>query len=125
MKTSSPAILLVDDAVDERQIYAEFLQSSGCLTLQAGNALDGYRLAAELKPDVAVIDLVLPGMSGVELVRKLKTGDSVQKELPVIALTGRVRSSDEQAAKAAGCDRFLSKPCLPDDLLTEVRAVLP
>lgn len=123
MKTSNPAILLVDDAVDERQMYAEYFQSSGLRTLQAGNALDGYRLAAELRPDVAVVELLLPGMSGLDLIRKLKSDDQTSR-LPIIALTGRTLPSEQQVAIAAGCDRLFVKPCLPDDLLAEVRALL-
>lgn len=123
MSTSTPAILLVDDSGDERQMYAEFFQASGFRTLQAGNALDAYRLAVELSPDAAIVDLVLPGMSGLELVRKLKSEEHTSR-VPVIALTGRTLASDQQVAIAAGCDRFLVKPCLPDDLLVEVRALL-
>ena len=123
MRPASPSILLVDDAVDERQMYADFFQALGFRTLQAGNALDACRLAVELEPDAAVVDLVLPGMSGLELVHKLKSEDA-SSHIPVIALTGRTLSSDRRVAFAAGCDRFLEKPCLPDDLLTEIRALL-
>src|ERR1051325_5895091 len=112
-RTPSPSILLVDDAVDERQMYADFFQTIGFRTLQAATALDAYRLAVELVPDAAVIDLILPGMNGLELVR-----------MPVIALTGHSHPFDRQVALAAGCDRFLVKPCSPNDLLAEVRGLL-
>jgi two-component system, cell cycle response regulator DivK len=62
-------------------------------------------------------------MSGFELVRKLKSNEETVRVL-VIALTGRTLPSDQQVAMAAGCDRFLVKPCLPDDLLAEVRGLL-
>jgi DNA-binding response OmpR family regulator len=122
-RTPSPSILLVDDAVDERQMYADFFQTIGFRTLQAATALDAYRLAVELVPDAAVIDLILPGMNGLELVRKLK-GNEETVRVPVIALTGHSHPFDRQVALAAGCDRFLVKPCSPNDLLAEVRGLL-
>jgi DNA-binding response OmpR family regulator len=76
-ETSEPAILFVDDAVDGRQMYAEFFQTLGFRMLQAGTALDGYRLAVGLRPAAAVVDLYS------ELVRKLKSTDTTAR-LPVV-----------------------------------------
>ena len=123
MTTRNPTVLLVDDAIDERHMYAEFFRASGFRTLQADNAMDAHRLAVELRPDAAVIDLVLPRMNGLELVRRLRSDEGTSR-LPIIALTGRVVPLGPEVAIAAGCDRFLAKPCSPSELLLEVNRLL-
>jgi DNA-binding response OmpR family regulator len=103
MSTSTPAILLVDDSGDERQMYAEFFQASGFRTLQAGNALYEYRLAVELSPDAAIVDLVLPGMSGLELVRKLKSEEHTSR-VPVISQGGLSRLTNSWSSPQGAID---------------------
>jgi CheY-like chemotaxis protein len=110
------AVLLVDDATDERQMYAELFRASGFRTLQADNAMDAQRLAIELRPDAAVIDLVLPGMNGLELVRKLRSDEGTSR-LPIIALTGRVVPLGQEVAS-----RWL-RPISRETLLTERTAI--
>ena len=78
----------------------------------------------DIHPDVIVADIMLPGISGLELARRLRD-DARTKDTAIIVLTGRTFGGDEeQATAAAGCDRFLLKPCLPDDLAFEIRHVL-
>jgi DNA-binding response OmpR family regulator len=113
-------VLLVDNAVDEREMYAEFLRHFGFHTFEAGNAADAYRLAIELAPNIVVTDVVLPGTDdGVALARLLKH-DKRTSGVPVIILSGRMVRRDEDVP----CDRFLVKPCLPEDLLQEIRQLL-
>lgn len=123
-------ILLVNDTRDEREMYAEWLQHSGYCTLQAGTAADGLRMAVELEPDVVVTDIMLPGeMDGLALTESLKS-DTTTVGMPVIVLTGCAFDSDRVNANRAGCDLFLTKPCLPeqlgqtiDELLRERRTI--
>jgi two-component system, cell cycle response regulator DivK len=113
-------VLLVDDATDEREMYAEFLRLQGFCTLQAENAVDGFRLAAEVVPDIVVTDIRLLGHSdGLELTRQLKAATETAR-VPVVVLSGSVYPHDRQAAAEAGCDLFLAKPCLPDELVRVV-----
>jgi CheY-like chemotaxis protein len=117
-------ILLVDDSRDEREMYAEWLRANGYCTLLAERAADGFRLALELKPDVAVVDMALPGSEdGLLLTRRLKESEST-RGVPVIILTGHVFPANREQAYAAGCDLFLAKPCPPDDLARAIAGLM-
>lgn len=106
-------------------MYAEWFRQQGCCALQAANAADAYRLAVELTPDVVITDVKLLGTEdGLTLTRRLKE-DSHTKELAVVILSGYVFATDDEAARGAGCDMVLHKPCLPDALGEAVERVLP
>ncbi|MHB1843629.1 MAG: response regulator [Deltaproteobacteria bacterium] len=120
---SSPLILLVDDFVDNREMYAEYLAYSGFEVAEAADGREAIEKAFSLRPDIILMDLSLPGMDGWEATRILK-GDERTKEIPVIAVTGHVLSGHAEGAKGAGCDGFVAKPCLPDALVAEVRRLL-
>jgi two-component system cell cycle response regulator DivK len=122
--TNATRVLLVDDSVDEREMYAEFFRARGFCTLQAENADDGFRLAHELMPSVVITDLRLRGVSdGLGLTQRLKQ-DAGTRHAPVIVLSGQVYETDVEAAQRAGCDRFLPKPCLPSTLAAAVDELL-
>jgi CheY-like chemotaxis protein len=74
-------------------------------------------------PDIIVMDLSLPGLDGWEATRRLKS-DGRTKNTPVVALTGHAFTGSQKSAKDAGCDGYISKPCLPADLVAEIRRVL-
>ena len=105
-------------------MYAECFRGQGFCTLQAENAADAYRLASELNPDIVVTDLRLIGrIDGLELTRRLK-GATATASVPVIVLSASELQQDRAAATSAGCDLFLPKPCLPDELARAVASVL-
>ena len=113
-------VLLVTDFRDEREMYAQWLRGQGYCTLQAASASDAFRLAAELAPDVVVTDVRLAGPEdGLGLTRRLKDGEPATRPRVVI-LTGYAFPRDREDAVRAGCDLFLTKPCLPDALATAV-----
>ena len=117
-------VLLVSDSRDEREMYAEWFRRKGYCTLQAATASDGLRLALELAPDVVVTDIKLPGaMDGLDLTETLKQ-DKSREAPPVVVLTGCAFERDREQAHRAGCDRFLTKPCLPELLATSIEEVL-
>ena len=118
-----PLILVVDDYQDAREMYAEYLQFSGFRVAEARNGNEALTQAFELKPDLILMDLSLPGMDGWEATRVLKS-DERTRHIPVVALTGHALAGASEGAKKAGCDSFVTKPCLPDDLVVEVRRML-
>ena len=118
-----PLILVVDDYQDAREMYAEYLQFSGFRVAEAKNGNEAVEKAFALKPDLILMDLSLPGMDGWEATRRLKADDAT-KRIPVVALTGHALAGASEGAKKAGCDSFVTKPCLPDDLVVEVRRML-
>ena len=118
-----PLILVVDDYQDASEMYAEYLQFSGFRVAEAKNGNEAVEKAFALKPDLILMDLSLPGMDGWEATRRLKA-DEATKHIPVVALTGHALAGASEGAKKAGCDSFVTKPCLPDDLVVEVRRML-
>ncbi len=122
-KTRKPIVLLVDDYPDAREMYAEYLEFSGFDIVQAGNGVEAIERALDSHPDVILMDLSLPVMDGWEATRRLKADDRT-KEIPVLAVTGHALTGVSNDAKNAGCDGFITKPCLPEDLVAEIRKVL-
>jgi len=119
----APLILVVDDYQDAREMYAEYLQFSGFRVAEARNGNEAVAQAFSLRPDLILMDLSLPGMDGWEATRVLKADDRT-RHIPVVALTGHALAGASEGARKAGCDSFVTKPCLPDDLVVEVRRML-
>ena len=119
----TPLILVVDDYQDARELYDEYLQFSGFRVAEAKNGNEAVDQAFALKPDLILMDLSLPGMDGWEATRRLKADDTT-KHIPIVALTGHALAGASEGARKAGCDAFVTKPCLPDDLVREVRRML-
>ena len=118
-----PLVLVVDDYQDAREMYAEYLSFSGFRVAEAANGLEALEKAFELRPDVILMDLSLPGLDGWAATRQLKTDDRT-RDIPVVALTGHALAGASDGARQAGCDAFVTKPCLPDELVLEVKRVL-
>ena len=119
----APLVLLVDDFQDNREMYAEFLRFSGLRVEEASNGLEALDKSFALLPDLVVMDLSLPGIDGWEATRRLKA-DARTKNIPVLALTGHALAGYSEGAREAGCDAFVTKPCLPEELLAEIKRVL-
>jgi len=118
-----PLILVVDDYEDAREMYAEYLRFCGFRVAEARNGNEALEQAFALKPDLILMDLSLPGLDGWEATRMLKA-DERTRGIPVVALTGHALAGASEGARKAGCDAFVTKPCLPDDLVVEVRRML-
>src|SRR5688572_14496199 len=116
-------VLLVDDHEDSAAMYAIGLLAMGFEPVTAETAEEGFERACRLNPDVVVADVNLAGSSGLELTRRLRS-DTRTRDARIIVLTGHALGEAKDKAEAAGCDRFLMKPCLPDVLALEIRDVL-
>lgn len=122
-KSTRPRVLLVDDYPDAREMYSEYLQFSGFDVVEAANGIEALQSAIDRTPDIILMDLSLPVMDGWEATRRLKADDRTAS-IPVVALTGHALAGISEGAKRAGCDAFVTKPCLPEDLVREIRKVL-
>jgi two-component system, cell cycle response regulator DivK len=122
-KPDRPRVLLVDDYPDAREMYSEYLEFSGFDVIEAGNGMEALQRAVETCPDIILMDLSLPVMDGWEATRRLKA-DERTAAIPVVALTGHALAGISEGAKKAGCDAFVTKPCLPEDLVREIRKIL-
>jgi two-component system, cell cycle response regulator DivK len=118
-----PLVLVVDDYQDAREMYAEYLEFSGFRVAEAKNGQEALDKAFELVPDVILMDLSLPVMDGWEATRRLKD-DSRTRAIPVVALTGHALKGHSDDANQAGCDAYVTKPCLPDALVEQVKKMI-
>jgi CheY-like chemotaxis protein len=119
----SPRVLIVDDDAESREMYTVALSLLGFEALSVPNAEEAFAEACAVHPDAVVTDIMLPRLSGLDLARRLR-GDSRTTDTGIIVLTGHASESTRRRARAAGCDRFLVKPCVPDALALAIHDVL-
>jgi CheY-like chemotaxis protein len=115
--------MIVDDFLDVREMYADCLRFAGFRVEAVAEAFTALELAHELQPDLILMDAALPGLSGWDAIVALKRASSTRR-IPVLMLTGHVLEDSRRKAIEAGADGFLGKPCLPDDLIREIRTAL-
>ena len=116
-----PSVLVVDDEPNIRELVQVALQFHGCAVTTAATGKDALRQAETDRPDLIVLDVVLPDLDGFEVCRRLRSGGN---EVPVIFLTARDTSSDTVTGLALGGDDYVTKPFSVESLVARVRAVL-
>jgi CheY-like chemotaxis protein len=120
----APLALLVDRDPDTRKMYAEYLRlSAACETDEAEDGREALAKAMSRHPDVIVTETRLPGINGIDLCTLLRR-DTSTNAIPIIFVTGDAFENDVKRAERAGADAVLTKPCLPEVLLGEIRRVL-
>jgi two-component system cell cycle response regulator DivK len=116
-------ILLVDDYTDALYVWAQYLRLSGYAVTACSCGADALAAVERHPPDIAVLDLDLPGMSGFDLARLFRARTSTVR-LPLIAMTGHSDPDAVASAKAAGFNLVIIKPCDPERLTTEIDRLL-
>ncbi|OFW08447.1 MAG: hypothetical protein A3H96_21040 [Acidobacteria bacterium RIFCSPLOWO2_02_FULL_67_36] len=116
-------ILLVDDLLDARELYAQYLTYAGFSVVTAINGHEAVRLAELLHPDLILMDIRLPGMDGLEATSDLKANPAVA-DIPVVAITADESEEVRERAQRVGCSAFISKPALPDAVARSIVAIL-
>jgi two-component system, cell cycle response regulator DivK len=116
-------ILIVEDNPKNLKLVRDTLQVKGYRTLEAGTGEEGVQVAREQHPALVLMDIQLPGISGIEAFRQLRT-DATTRGIPVIAVTASVMAQERQKVMAAGFDGFQGKPISVRELLETVRQVL-
>src|SRR4030043_2198101 len=117
---SSKRILVVDDDTKTAELVKLFLNRDGYRVLTAYDGAEALRLARESHPDLIVLDLMLPGMDGLEVCRTLRD----ESDVPIVMLTARTTDDDKLTGLGLGADDYVSKPFSPRELAARVRAVL-
>jgi CheY-like chemotaxis protein len=112
-------VLFVDDDAATRNGYTEHLTSLGYEVIVAATGHHALSIAGTWVPDVIVLDLGLPDVDGWEVARQLKAG-AATAAIPIIAVTGSDLPHERVSAMRAGCERHLSKPCAPADLVDAI-----
>jgi DNA-binding response OmpR family regulator len=116
----STTVLVIDDEPIVREVVASYLQHEGYETLEAGDGHTARRLLEDEPPDLVVLDLMLPGIDGLELCRWIRA----RSDLPVIMLTARGEEADRIVGLELGADDYIAKPFSPRELAARVRTVL-
>ncbi|MGH8166723.1 MAG: phosphate regulon transcriptional regulator PhoB [Woeseiaceae bacterium] len=116
-------ILIVEDEAPIREMIAFHLTRAGFETLEAADCQSARQLLADERPDLALVDWMLPDMSGLELTRMLKRDDE-NEDLAVIMLTARSNEHDKVSGLEGGADDYITKPFSPRELIARIQAVL-
>ncbi|MHB8778420.1 MAG: response regulator transcription factor [Anaerolineales bacterium] len=113
-------ILIVDDEPQIVEICQDYLKAAGYETITASNGAQGLSLARREKPDLIVLDLMMPEMDGLDVCRTIRR----ESDVPIIMLTARVEETDKLIGLELGSDDYITKPFSPRELVARVRVVL-
>jgi DNA-binding response OmpR family regulator len=117
-------VLVVDDDLTIAEVVGDYLRGAGLETRHAADGQSALSLAQEWPPDLVVLDLMLPGIDGLEVCRRLRATQPTQPPLPVIMLTALGEEADRVLGLEAGADDYVAKPFSPRELALRVQAVL-
>ena len=120
----SARVLVVDDDLTIAEVVGDYLRGAGLETRHAADGQSALSMAREWPPDLVVLDLMLPGIDGVEVCRQLRATQQGQQPLPVIMLTALGDEADRVHGLEAGADDYVTKPFSPRELTLRVQAVL-
>src|SRR5947209_11726862 len=116
-------VLIVEDNEKNMKLARDVLQAKGYKTLEAVTGEDGVRLAKDNLPDLVLMDIQLPGISGIDALRQLRADPNTAR-IPVVALTASVTPTDRSAISAAGFNAFISKPISLKEFIDTVKRLV-
>ena len=119
----SKCILVVEDQEDLRGVLRDLLTGSGYAVIEAGDGEAGVAKAKSERPDLVLMDVQMPVIDGYEATRRIKL-DPALKPIPIVAVSSFAMKGDEEKARAAGCDHYVTKPYSPMQLLRLIRSFL-
>ena len=123
VEREQPVVLAADDDEDVLALVAFRLERSGYTVVQARDGQEALELALSRKPDLAVLDVMMPKLDGFELTRRLRAEEATSR-MPIILLTARAQDADVQQGFDAGADDYIRKPFSPQELRSRVQAIL-
>lgn len=123
MDPKAKNILIIEDEEDVRNALKEGLQRNGFCCFAAGDGLKGLALSKEKKPDLIILDLGLPGLSGIEVCKEIRKDKTICLT-PIIMFTAKNSDVDRVIGKVVGANRYLPKPCKLSTLLEEIKRLI-
>ena len=116
-------ILVVEDQEDLRGVLRDLFTRSGYIVIEATDGATGVASAKADRPDIILMDIQMPVIDGYEATRRIKS-DPTLAQIPVVAVSSFAMKGDEEKARAAGCDHYVTKPYSPMQLLRMIRGYL-
>ncbi len=116
-------VLVIEDSVDNMELMRRLLEEDGYKVLEAETGQQGFDVALEVRPDVILLDIQLPDIDGLEVLRKIRSSE-IDGDIPVIAVTYYAMAGDLERMMAAGCDGYIEKPIDPDKFVDQIREIL-
>ena len=113
-------ILIVEDNDLNMKLFRDLLKAHDYETLETRDGMEALAMAREHKPDLILMDIQLPGVSGLEVTRQIKADDDI-KSIPVVAVTAFAMKGDEDRIREGGCEAYIAKPIRIDELISTVR----
>jgi two-component system cell cycle response regulator DivK len=117
-------ILIVEDNELNMKLFHDLLEAHGYKTLQTRNGIDAIALARKHRPDLIVMDIQLPEVSGLDVTKWLKEDDSL-RHIPIVAVTAFAMKGDEERIREGGCEAYVSKPISVSRFLDTIRRLVP
>ncbi|AIF53311.1 response regulator transcription factor [Pelosinus sp. UFO1] len=114
------SVLIVDDDVKLVNLLRTYFEKEGCITYSVNDGLDALQVVREKKPDIMVLDLMLPGLDGLDVCRKIRKDN----DIPIIMLTARDEESDRLIGLEIGADDYVTKPFSPKEVVARAKAIL-
>ncbi len=120
---SAKTVLVVEDNELNMKLFHDLLEAHGYNILQTKDGMDALRIAREHKPDLILMDIQLPEVSGLEVTKWIKEDENL-KSIPVIAVTAFAMKGDEEKIREGGCEAYIAKPISVTNFLETVRRFL-
>jgi two-component system cell cycle response regulator DivK len=122
-KPMSRTVLIVEDNELNMKLFHDLLEAHGYATVQTRNGMEAVGLARQHRPDLILLDIQLPEISGLEVTRQLKQDDEL-KSIPVIAVTAFAMKGDEEKIREGGCEAYIAKPISVSTFMETIQKVL-
>lgn len=114
------AVLIVDDDVKLVKLLQTYFEKEGCLVYSTTNGLDALQVVREQKPDIMILDLMLPGLDGLDVCRRIRKDN----DIPILMLTARDEERDRLVGLEIGADDYVTKPFSPKEVVARAKAIL-
>lgn len=115
-------VLIVEDNENNMELISFILEANGEETLKAVNGLEGVQRALQEKPDYIILDIQLPDIDGLEVLKRIRVSEE-GKNIPIIAMTSYAMSGDKERMLKAGCNGYIEKPIDPERVMCQIREV--